>query len=43
LKVLQVAARMETEHWADPGDVKLCNLRSRRRSGWCETSARLLW
>jgi hypothetical protein len=27
--------------WADPGDLKRCILRSRRRVGWCEFSARL--
>ena len=29
------------EAWADPGDLKRCILRSRRRLGWCEFSARL--
>ena len=27
--------------WADPGDLNRCILRSRRRVGWCEFSARL--
>jgi hypothetical protein len=31
------------ETLADPGDLKRCIFRPRRRSGWCETSARLFW
>src|SRR6185312_8594839 len=33
---------MDKKRWADPGDLKRCILRSRRRVGWCEFSARLL-
>jgi hypothetical protein len=32
---------MERKRWADPGYLKRCILRSRRRVGWCEFSARL--
>jgi hypothetical protein len=32
---------MDSKRWADPGDLKPCILRSRRRVGWCEFSARL--
>jgi hypothetical protein len=32
---------MDKKRWADPGDLKRCILRSRRRVGWCEFSARL--
>src|SRR5713226_7556809 len=33
---------METKRWAEDGDLKPCILRSRRRTGWCGFSARLL-
>ena len=41
LKVLCTAACIYKKRWADPGDLKRCTLRSRRRVGWCEFSARL--
>ena len=41
LKVLYAAACMETKRWAEPGDLNHCIFRSLRRTGWCETSARL--
>ena len=41
LKAFWTAAWMDKKRWADPGDLKRCILRSRRRVGWCEFSARL--
>ena len=34
---------MERNLWAEPMLLKRCILRSRRRVGWCEFSARLFW
>ena len=42
-KVLQAAACMIRNRCADPADLKRCILRSRRRTGWCETSPRLFF
>ena len=41
LKVFWTAAWMDKKRWADAGDLKRSILRSRRRVGWCEFSARL--
>ena len=43
LKLLWTAACTERKRWADPGDLNLCILNSRRRTGWCEFSARLFF
>ena len=39
--MLWTAACMLRNRWAEPGDLKRCSLRSRRRTTWCEFSARL--
>src|SRR5579863_2110522 len=41
VEVFWTAAGKDKKRWADPGDLKLCILRSRRRTGGCEFSARL--
>jgi hypothetical protein len=41
LNVLWTATCMLRKRWAEPGDLKRCSLRSRRRTAWCEFSARL--
>ena len=38
VKLLWTAACTERKCWADPGDLNLCILNSRRRTGWCEFS-----
>src|SRR5208337_955540 len=43
LKVLWTAACVERNFWAEPGLLNRCILRSRRRVGWCEFSARLFF
>jgi hypothetical protein len=43
LKVLKTAACVERNFWADPALLKRCILRSRRRVGGCEFSARLFF
>lgn len=42
MNVLYVAACIDRNRWAEPGDLKPCCFRSRRRTGTCELSARLL-
>ena len=41
VKELYVAACMDKNRCAEPGDLKPCSFHSRRRTGTCELSARL--